>query len=263
MQSHYKTIFYSLLISIFLTSPLYADEVEVVNLTYRPASELIPILKPLLSPGGSITGEKYTLFIRTDKDNLDQLMGVVYSLDVKLRQLRISIIYSDKRTMKRYGIDVSGNVQLQNRNKKLNTGARIYTTDNERNLPAEQVIRVSEGQWANIQSGFSIPTITRTANPNGTVTQSVTYRNVVRQFKVQPRLQTDGVQLAVQAGNPTSPTTVNNVSTIINIRLGQWVSIGSINTHMANSQTGWFYTRENASDTTQQIFVKVELIEDN
>ena len=55
------------------------------------AEELIPILQPLVEPGGVITGTGDTLFVRTSAANLGQLREALATLDRAPRQLFITV----------------------------------------------------------------------------------------------------------------------------------------------------------------------------
>jgi type II secretory pathway component GspD/PulD (secretin) len=50
---------------------------EVITLNYRNAEEVIPILKPLLAPEGTVTGLNNRLVVRTTPGNLAELKQVL------------------------------------------------------------------------------------------------------------------------------------------------------------------------------------------
>src|SRR5689334_17290558 len=64
---------------------------EVIPLGYHQADEVIPILRPLLAPGGTITGMKNQLIVRTTPDNLAELKQVLATVDSAPKRLMISV----------------------------------------------------------------------------------------------------------------------------------------------------------------------------
>src|SRR5262245_12060034 len=54
-----------------------AQEMQVIELHHRVADEVIPNLRPLLDPGGVLTGMDSTLFVRTSPENFEQLRQAV------------------------------------------------------------------------------------------------------------------------------------------------------------------------------------------
>src|SRR5262249_58812951 len=60
---------------------------EVITLGYRQAEEVIPLLRPLLAPGGALTGASNQLIVRTTPANLAELKKVLAVMDSEPRQL--------------------------------------------------------------------------------------------------------------------------------------------------------------------------------
>ena len=62
-----------------------AQSLEIIELRYRSAAEVIPILQPLLESGGALTGQDYKLFVRASSANLAQLRkALAAKLDLPL-----------------------------------------------------------------------------------------------------------------------------------------------------------------------------------
>ncbi|MGP1676919.1 MAG: secretin N-terminal domain-containing protein, partial [Burkholderiales bacterium] len=68
-----------------------AAELEVITLKYRSAEQVIPVIRPLLAPGGSVSGMQNQLILRTTSANLKDLKKVLASLDTLPRRLMISV----------------------------------------------------------------------------------------------------------------------------------------------------------------------------
>src|SRR5262245_53046828 len=68
-----------------------AQSLEVIQLKHRTAQELMPALQPLVAQGGAVSGQDYTLFVRTTDGNLAEIRRVVAQLDQAPRQLLVSV----------------------------------------------------------------------------------------------------------------------------------------------------------------------------
>jgi type II secretory pathway component GspD/PulD (secretin) len=67
-----------------------AQSLEVIDLQHRTAEEIIPVLRPLLEPGGALSGKDYKLFVRASAANVKQLRQALAQLDRQPRQLFVS-----------------------------------------------------------------------------------------------------------------------------------------------------------------------------
>ena len=61
----------------------YAEEMrtEIITLGYTSTAELIPVLKPLVPPPGSVSGIYTALIVKTTLSNLDDILSVIQNLD--------------------------------------------------------------------------------------------------------------------------------------------------------------------------------------
>jgi len=253
-----KTLKHTGLYLLLLWLPLMslANELEIINLNHRPAKDLIPILKPLLAKNASISGEKHVLFIRTSEKNLRQIKAAIKVLDADLRQLKISIMQESAQTMKQYGYSISKNKQA--------TNANIFSTTRSRKNPRQQNVQVTEGQWATLQTGISVPEITRTKNSNGTITESIQYQTVITRLKIQPVIVGKKINIKIQSStglkrNVNQNNETRGINTTVTGNLGEWIALGGITTANANSNSGFIFSTQRTSDSMQQIFVKVEI----
>lgn len=247
-------IFISSIVNIDLVSSVYANQLEIVNLNHRPAKELIPILRPLLDKNGSISGEKYVLFIRTSYKNFQQLQKAIKTLDANFRQLSISIMQESAATMKRYGLSIE-------KNKKTN--AKNYSTQNSKTKPKQQTIQVTEGQWATLQTGMSIPSISRSKNPNGTITESIQYQTILSRLKIHPILNGDKINIKIKSftgsKDSISSGATQGIDTSVIGNLGEWIALGGITTATESSKSGFTFSTKRNSDASRQIFIKINI----
>ncbi len=246
----------SIIFIVFLVSILNvcnANGLEIINLNHRPASEIIPIIRPLLDKTGTLSGEKYVLFINTSDKNLRQLKSAISMLDADLRQLNISIMQESEATMKRYGFKISGELPQK-------ANANVYSNQRTANNLQQQQIRVTEGQWASIQTGISVPSISRVRNTNGTVTESIRYQTIVTRLKIKPQIIGNKVDLKIEssiADRTTSKT--QRLHTTVEGKLGEWIALGGIQSAVDNSNSGFVFSTQHNANSMRQIFIKINI----
>lgn len=252
-----KIYLISLLLSVFivfnLTKNSFAYNLEIISLQHRPANEIIPVLKPLLIKDGSISGENFTIFIQTSDDNLQQLKSLLPVLDIQYRLLRISMMQETPQMMKRYGYLVD------DKNKKSNT--MIYSTQRKQNNPNQQIIQVTEGQWATLQTGTSIPSLSRTTNHDGTVTESIQYSTVLTRLKIHPVIKGKKLNIEIQSqtGNNNNIQDMPVIKSRVSGELGEWIALGGIVSKQTKTASRYSFTTQRSSNTAQQLFIKIEL----
>src|SRR4249920_184162 len=81
-----------LLLLVFVASTALAQgSLEVISLRHRTAEQVIPVLRPMLEPGGALSGQYNQLIVRTSPGNLAQIRAVLDSIDQPARRLTISV----------------------------------------------------------------------------------------------------------------------------------------------------------------------------
>lgn len=256
---------------LFVCTPLHAEmRIDSIDLHQRTASELIPILQPMLDNGGSLTGTGYKLFIRSSPENIEQLRQMIAQIDVAPQQLLISVSL-DRRVLDE-NQHAGAHVRIQGGNRPAPEGrikydVRMFERKQTTRAPQVQQVRVSEGLWATIRTGQAVPIATRNRNPDGTVTETYTYTAVASGFQVLPRVNGNTVTLAIR---PQSQSTqarhegaynTTEINTTVTGKLGHWIVLGSVGTSRQHSGSGIIYHTQQHSNDTSQIYVKVDRIE--
>jgi type II secretory pathway component GspD/PulD (secretin) len=70
---------------------LAQGSLEVIELRHTTAERVLPALRPLLEPGGVLTGQRSQLIVRTSPRNLEELRRALAALDAPARRLMISV----------------------------------------------------------------------------------------------------------------------------------------------------------------------------
>ena len=251
------SIILCLLLAGYLAPAAAQLQVEVIPLKHRTAEQIVPILAPLVTGGGAVTGMNNQLIIKTTPSNLEQLKQVLASLDTPLHRLMITVRQDAEDSAMRNrasleGTYSNGDVTVSGSEPRRGSpgtslgvtdenGNHIrLRTDSERTRTAENNdfrVQTVEGQPAWIQTGKSVPIKNRTAyiGRNGvTVQDTVDYQDVTSGFYVIANLHGDQVTLAIspnmsrQRPHRNGTVEVQNIETTVQGRLGEWIPIGGI-----------------------------------
>jgi type II secretory pathway component GspD/PulD (secretin) len=262
----------------------------VIPLHYRTAEEVIPILQPMLDPGGTLSGFRGQLIVRTTPENLVEIKRILASVDAAPRQLQITVRQDADGRARRRAADVSGNIGNDNARvivppaSREREGGRIVIREGDSRIRAHvldsastlsdrntQTLRVSEGREAFIQVGQSVPVrgrqVTRTVVGGQVVEQvvdSTEYRDVTTGFFVRPRLFGDRVMLDISpqreslSGDVRGGVSVQRVVTTVSGRLGEWIEIGGIGHDASGQQAVLLGRASSTASERSRVLVKVD-----
>ena len=97
-------------LTLLIAGAALADEVEVIPLQHRTAEQVIPTLRPLVAPGGAVTGMQSSLIVRSTRANIEEIKRVVAALDRAPRRLLISVRQNASGSADRQSISAGGTV---------------------------------------------------------------------------------------------------------------------------------------------------------
>jgi type II secretory pathway component GspD/PulD (secretin) len=260
----------------------WAQQLEVITLKYRNAEQVIPILQPLVAPGGTLSGMNNRLFVRTTPANLAELKRVLDVVDARPRQLIISVRQDADLERGRRGAQVSGSADLGDAGQVTVPGrprpggatvtaggveAQVYSSESQRTDRMSQSVRVLEGSAAFISIGQSVPVQGRQVivGPGGALSQQSTqYRDVDSGFYVTPRVNGDTVTLEISAANDrvvnpaTGASSIQRVQTVVSGRLGQWIELGGTGEQRSRDQSVILGRSSDASRDDRRVLLRVE-----
>ncbi len=284
--------FFTLLLGGFLAGSAVAQTtVEVIQLRYRQADQVIPVLQPLLGREASISNFQNQLVIRASPAELAQIKGVLASIDTPPRRLLITVRQDAEVSGSRREAEVSGsigndqarvsvpgsgsreggNVVLRDGDDRLR--ARVVDSSQAGSERIGQTVQVLEGYTAFIRAGESRPVrnrqVVRTM-VNGQwvdrVVETTDYRDATTGFNVRPRLQGDRVTLDIDPQRENfedqrrGTVNVQRVATTVSGRLGEWIDLGGINEARSDDRSGTLSTRSVRSNEQRGVQVKVEVL---
>jgi hypothetical protein len=249
-----------------------AQSLEVIDLKYRTAEEVIPVLQPLLESGGALSGQDYTLFVRTSAANLSQLRAAIERIDRKPRQLLISVRRSTDEDMRREAASASATVRSDRAAASVNepprreSGVSVRGTQSDSRTQGGGVASVSvlEGASAFVSTGTSVPIVTTVAAHAGRrpwAASSTQYRELTNGFLVTPRVTGDRVVLDIeqQAERLRSGTIDSErLTTQVSSRLGEWIQLGGVEHSSTSTRRGVLSRQYSTNSDTRSIWVKVD-----
>ena len=270
-----------LLLSVAVIKSLQAgenDPLQIIDLKNRPAEQIIPVIQPMLNPDDAITGTGYQLFIRTDKNTLEEVTRLLQAIDKAPRNLLISVRNDAQSNSTSSDFDISGNYEIGDDGrvivgnrppKEKGTNVTYQSNRTDQGNDSEHRIRVIEGGKAFITAGVIRPYEHRTIirHRNGiSIYDNVDYQDVTSGFYVSPRLTGNGeVTLHIQPHYRTSrdehsgQVDVHEADTTIITGLGKWTQIGGIDTQSNSTNKGFINKSANRSAKQSSIYIKVDI----
>jgi type II secretory pathway component GspD/PulD (secretin) len=217
------------------------------------------VLQPLVAPGGALTGQDYTLFVRTTSGNLAEIRRVVAQLDQAQRQLLVSVRTATRQQIEQEGVAVSGRLSTQGSNVRI-TGRDSNTHINSDGIAS---VAVLEGNAAMINNGSSVPIVTAVAagGRRPWAAAQTEYRDLPNGFLVTPRVNQDVVVLDIQQRADSArggSIETQQVQTQVTGRLGSWIALGGVNETTTSTQSGVASRNYSTHSDDRMLWVRVE-----
>lgn len=245
----------------FVTCVAFAQSFEVIDLKYRSAAEVIPVLQPLLESGGALTGQDYKLFVRASAANIAQIRKALAQLDRQPRQLLVSVRRATQQQIQQEHAAASARVGNDGASVSLSTNGSASTRDSN----DVQSVTVLEGSAAFIAAGASAPIVTSVIAVDGRgprVGVATSYRELSSGFTVTPRLSGDQVTLDIsqqseRRADDGSGVRTQSLSTHMTGRLGEWLRLSGVDESASSRHSGMLGGRYATSSDEQALWVKV------
>ncbi len=267
------------LLAFSITTPLLAERLEIIELQHRPAEEVVPLLRPFLAEGGTLSGQRGQLFIRTTPQNLIEIKKILSSLDKSPEQLMITVLQGE--ATKLAGDEAQLNASLGiGGDGRLTAGSpaspndsvelRIRSTRSRHRDEDVQQVRVLEGSPATIYLGQLVPigSRTTTTSPWGSQTSdTIEYRSVSTGFTVLPRISGQRVTLEIAAQRDSLSRSgggrinVQGVNTTITGALGEWIEIGGSAVTESRRERGVIYRSTGTLHSNRRVLIRVERLQ--
>jgi type II secretory pathway component GspD/PulD (secretin) len=232
------------------------NSLEIIGLRHRTAEQVIPVLRPLVEPGGTLSGQGTQLFVRTSPANLAELRQALESIDRPAKRLQISVRFDDAASRSRRGVEAGGTLSNRGSNVEIRAEDRQTTSSDQ----VDQKIQVLDGGHAMISAGQSRPVKQRQyiQTPGGVVSQEVTVvQDRTSGFEVVPRVTGKDVQVEILQQRASRASTQRAASTVSG-RLGEWFELGSVAVSGSRDETGIGTARSAQNSETRRVWIKVD-----
>ncbi len=265
----------SLLALLLTAGAALAQDMQIIDLQYRRADDLIPILQPLLEPGDAITGLDDKLFVRADPSTLARLIAALEVIDQPLRQLVITVgqdSSADVSASRVRGAATvsSGDVSVGvNRPPGTGNSVQVDATGHSQRTVTRNVssVRTLDGTEAYIAVGQQVPFTSTQVTPGWggpATTRSTTFRDVSTGFYATARVNGDMVTLTIsprqQSYDRARGGMINTAGTdsTINARLGEWVELGAVRESGSGADGGLLVWGRRTAQSQYTSWIKVE-----
>jgi type II secretory pathway component GspD/PulD (secretin) len=253
-------------------TPSLAQSLEIIDLHNRTAQEVIPVLQPILEPGGALSGQDYKLFVRASAANVAQLRAVLAQIDRPSRQLLVSVRVGSSQEIERDQAAVSGTVRTGDASVSVNepprssSGVAVQATSAASRSNGEGIssVQVMEGNSAFIATGTDVPVVTAIAGGVGRrswVAGATEYRGLSSGFVVTPRVNGGQVVLAIEQHSDNlrgGAIETQQLTTQVAGALGRWILLGGVNESEATGGSTILGRQYATRSDARTIWVKVE-----
>ncbi len=108
-QRFSRFVFWMLL--LLAGTAVAAEQFRMITLQYRLARDVLPVIEPLVGPGGSVRAIDNHLMITASPERLAQIETVIERLDVLRRNVRITVSHASGVQLQQRGATLSGKVR--------------------------------------------------------------------------------------------------------------------------------------------------------
>lgn len=262
--------------SLLFLSPVLAQDLplETILVKNRPAEDLVPILQPLVGPGGSMTAFGSRLIVKASPRALREIKELVLKLDVVPRSLWISVRQSREAQGSERSLGASGNVTVERRDGKRGetrtttrtevTGAFGQGSISEKGQDVHQ-LRAVEGRPSHIRIGRAVPVLQAEIVPGApgpVVTAGSAYEEAESGFYVTAWLAGDHVALEISTRgdriDDAGRVDFQQLRATVSGRLGEWISLGGLDRRETSSDRSILSRAEEHLADLRRVSLKVE-----
>jgi len=262
-----------LFIWLLLSLNVYAEtEFKIITLQHRFASDLLPIIEPMVGADGTATGMNNELILRANPERMREIEATIKKLDAARANRKITVNRINNMQSQRERVEASGNVRAgkvtvnNDRRARPNSG-NIDMENSSSNIQqnSSQFLNVIDGERAFIHVGQIVPftqewvTITRRFVAIERITD---WRDITTGFAVRPRTVGNQVELEITPRiarlNQQGFIDFEELTTVVRTNLGSWVDIGGTmqqNDEVSRKILGY---QNSASQQKSNLSIKVD-----
>lgn len=249
------------------TSALAQTALEIIRLKNRTAEQVMPAIEPLVEKGGSISGQRNTVFIRASAANRAEIKRALDAIDTAPRRLLISV---------RQDNDIASDETSVGLGARLGGGGNVlrgsvYGTRGDASDRADQQVQTVEGGPAVIRIGRSLPVQMQQLafGASGVVvSQSLVYRDIGSGFQALATLAGERVtveispqQESLSSTQGDGATRSSRIFTTVSGRLGEWIVLGGSGQRSDDSRSSSAPHSTPGSVEQQRVTLRVDAVD--
>ena len=251
-------------------------ETVKIPITYREASEVLPLIKTMLSPKGEAVADKMTnsLIITDNAESIQKIRAFLPSVDVLGKQVRIRVKFKEVRSSKDRSLSAGGSVSgkgwefSKGRKKRRGLGVDVVDESTRKKRSSESFITVTSGSSAYIVAGKDIPYRERwlyLSRHYAQLIDTVVFRKVETGMEVRPVVTGKVARIDITPRISYESTEgkegiihFTSAQTSVTVPLGQWVSIGGTSDKENEVLNALLECGRGERDSSLAIFMRVE-----
>lgn len=235
-----KLIFTFILLLSSMNTLAKQENFTTVKLKHIDVTEALSVLKPLTEHTISANTNNNTLIIKGAKKKTKNIVKLIQKLDTPTIPLTLEFITSKRKINFKH----SKNIYELNRNS------------------SSQAMSIIERQWVTLNTGVSIPIRDRTRSADGSVTETVRYKKVgknylfkVHEFNGKAIIQV-GVNSSSLSNNIAGAIEHTKLDTTIIGKTGEWLEVSSSRKikHFPNEIV---YSTNNTNKNHIHLYIKI------
>ena len=208
---------------------------EIIPLRHATAEQVLPVLRPLVEPGGTLSSSANQLFVRASPSNVAELKRVLEMIDRPARRLQILVRLDSVADRSRGELAAGGTIS----NRGSNIEIRAQDASGRAGERVDQQLTLLEGGRGFVSTG-----------------RADALRERASGFEVVPRLSGDRVTLDI-AQQRESGDQFQRLATTASGRLGEWIELGGVTGGATREERGILSSTRSASSSSQRIWIKV------
>jgi type II secretory pathway component GspD/PulD (secretin) len=270
-----KTLLTAFLGFICLLGNLSFAEIAVIKVEFRTASQILPLVKTMLSPEGraGVDTQTNSIIISDSAESVKRIREFLSDLDKPVEQVKIRVRFQEEVLSKERGLSVKGKVSDDGWSAsvggKSRDGASISARDRRVNQgqTGEFSVTVLSGSAAYIRVGKKVPYTERwvyLCRRYAHFAESVVIRQIETGMEVSPVVTGDHAHIDVvprisyEEAGKKGIVRFSEAATRLFVPRGEWVSIGGMDKEANEVIRDILSSRSSATRSTFSLWLMVE-----
>lgn len=231
-------------VGMLVCAPPCNGETAVLPVRFRNASDVLPLVKEMLSPEGRIAVDvqSNSLVVVDTPESLQNVQRFLDGMDKPVRQAKIRLRFNESGTAQSSSVGMDGSVSGENwrvstgRRRSDGVDVRVQDRRTSQQGRSEFFIVVSSGSWGYITVGKDIPYTQRwveLCRRHARVVEGVVIQRIETGMEVRPVFMGDQVDVEIlprisheAPGRDRGVVRFAQAATRITVTPGQWAEIG-------------------------------------